>query len=217
MTSRGFLSDSSMKFLRRSQKLTGVRKTAHARRNGFILTEFPRAIFVQPRGEQEADAEGLAWWLLAQGMLSQELPEPWSHESHWLTGEPGANLLTFFCSPVVPTGNEGKGMTSLANTCSSEKTNYNACSICSLLCHLACLLWSEGVHELLFDILSKSLSISRWLFSRRPGLVCALAKPGVGLLYVVDIFCFLVSNAWNASEKCMTVILHGAHSEKLCR
>lgn len=46
MTSGGFLSDTSMKFLRRSHTLTGVRKTAHARRNGFILTEFPHAIFV---------------------------------------------------------------------------------------------------------------------------------------------------------------------------
>lgn len=67
----------------------------------------------------------------------------------------------------------------------------------SLLCHLARVLWSDGVQELLFDVLFKFLAISRdwWLFSRRPTLASALAEAGVGLLYVVDIFCFLVSSA----------------------
>lgn len=46
MTSRGFLSDISMQFLTRSQVLSQVRKTVHAKRNGLILKELLHAVFV---------------------------------------------------------------------------------------------------------------------------------------------------------------------------
>lgn len=136
----------------------------------------------------------------------------WEPVTHWITLGNSLGLLLYHSDPHWKLG-EKHDLTEKHMLHRSwaflRKQIAMLAAFFSMLCHSACVLWSNSVQELYFDVLFSSstrhlcMSINTVVrvFSRTATTICVLAKAGFYLLYTGDAFCFLYSYAWDTSGK----------------
>lgn len=153
VTSGGVLTNISVQFLMRRQVLAHVRKTAHAERNGFILKELPRAIFVYQRREQAAllcRRYGLVIRLRNVESGASRILIPWKPVTHWVTLGKSLDLLLYRRHQHWKLG-ERYDLTEKhmlhQSWASLRKQITVPAAFFSMLCHFACVLWSNSTRQ----------------------------------------------------------------------